>query len=284
MLSWTQMQLCTDRTMSSRGKKWKVNRKEPTGFDQQCKTDGEINCQFEGSHLSKYEMDRKTISGGMGICGDCKASRKVYNVLEKMVGCSTYIKSSSRCVLAAAIILQLIKTAATHLKLMPTPIFWILQYFHFLPNLEFRPYGHMAKLDWSDQNQIVAKHKPQCSLEPKPPKRPDPETQKWICQSIFVFNAFIIHYRKEHLYSPLQQRRRQGWTSNTTAGLSTWLLRSDLASFGMSKCSHFGFYGRQLLLREATEKKTFLFGIKSLFESQIYGMGGGSTSLGLCPK
>ena len=75
------------------------------------------------THLSKYEMDRKTISGGMGICGDCKASRKVYNVLEKMVGCSTYIKSSSRCVLAAAIILQLIKTAATHLKLMPTPIF-----------------------------------------------------------------------------------------------------------------------------------------------------------------
>ena len=189
MLSWTQMQLCTDRTMSSRGKKWKVNRKEPTGFDQQCKTDGEINCQFEGSHLSKYEMDRKTISGGMGICGDCKASRKVYNVLEKMVGCSTYrrksIKSSSRCVLASAIILQLIKTAATHLKLMPTPIFWILQYFHFLPNLEFCPYGHMAKLDWSDQNQIVAKHKPQCSLEPKPPKRPDPETQKMYLSEYF---------------------------------------------------------------------------------------------------
>ena len=144
-----------------------------------------------------------------------------------MVGCSTYrrksIKSSSRCVLAAAIILQLIKTAATHLKLMPTPIFWIFQYFHFLPNLEFCPYGHMAKLYWSDQNQIVAKHKPQCSLEPKLPKRTDPETQKCICQSIFVFNAFIIH-RKEHFYSPLQQKaatrldyQHYSWTVNITS-------------------------------------------------------------------
>ena len=89
---------------------WKV----PTGFDQQCKTNGEINHNFERSHFSTNQKQHI----------QC-------NAWGNMVGWEVWDQTSASAAAGGVFWQQaLIKTAATHLKLTPTHIFCLPQYLH----------------------------------------------------------------------------------------------------------------------------------------------------------